>query len=1092
MFDCRFSVEGTPQEEDGANGSGEEDSSTQLSDDEGGTVLAPSPRTSAMPEGWRPPLGAVPKVPITKVHSLGDLHGWAPGLITYLIENQLATIEVDGLALYKKSKHGRFEINVSNLSTVFPEPVLHFQKTGTFPPAGLKGQWLDFDGQTTKSDGHYSVRAEWVCQDPETAFVQVGDVFDRSDHSELACEILRQLIIQAPLRVFVLVGNHEQFFLENDERVWLHNEKRWEYNERERGLDSHGFQTRTVTEKSDRVFFLYSCCASLLYLTQGAILKYSEKGSEVEDWILQGGFEAASSAYKDISSKKMGEKIDGAIVSLLLGHTIFAHAEPNALMNDNADTLLYRLKDGRLSIGKTHLAFDEYEVGNSIQNSLHSDLLWSRGAEAGITDPTPNPFRAIESMKKAISFFPGLRHYVHGHSPVVNSRLQPERTSNPVSYLARRMEAPNHEVGSVRIHMIDSGICPVYHYGEEGIFGPSRVPAGLALTGELLTFHNPEDEKVESADSDSELWLVNHSAAAATETFTIPPSLTALKPTKIGSLDKGGVRFSMTDPWNDEGDRFQMEDGTLLIPSVGGMGKDNLLEFVICNGEVNFARGLRSVDGERIEMDRAVLNPVPIDNKMTGGIDQVDSRLSFDDPNQWFEVLPMLRVRIRFCRGTLLLEARSSIEEDLYLHISSLTKSGFSEIVKIPSRTDFKRKISYAKGEASSKQPWFVGLGSSRIETLGAIASGWSGDFVYDVAGLRQVLSSEIGDVFRLVLKTNTLARAPKSKNWEESESIIGKVEEATILGEPDRHEKNELAAEAAANKAAADARHKEATDKLNKATDKLKKSERKLLKDRERSSVSEEKKEEIPFKKKTSQSTSASRSLPIKKSKTRHNQPTRKTRSSGGSRYKPPQGHVSWRDRERQKQTKAKGRDEQKQKSIVGKMADKAMGLAEEAIDAFVPEVKKVEPTKEETEMKKISEEGISSDVEIRVVCHRPETKSAVEIFTKFFRLNSNRPDRIPRTQIQHKYFQQRWYENLELEFDDKFIDKSPLPFDKAALKVKKRTMPPNCQESATPSRLTIKNNSNGEELVFVITYMIQGKECQFDVKSVEKWYYA
>ena len=65
------------------------------------------------------------------------------------------------------------------------------------------------------------------------------------------------------------------------------------------------------------------------------------------------------------------------------------------------------------------------------------------------------------------------------------------------------MEAPNHEVGSVRIHMIDSGFCPVYHYGEEGIFGPSRVPAGLALTGELLTFHNPEDEKVESADSDS-------------------------------------------------------------------------------------------------------------------------------------------------------------------------------------------------------------------------------------------------------------------------------------------------------------------------------------------------------------------------------------------------------------------------------------------------------------------------------------------------------------------------------------------------------------------------------------------------------------
>ena len=34
-----------------------------------------------------------------EVHVLGDLHGWAPGLITYLIEHKLASIEINGVLL---------------------------------------------------------------------------------------------------------------------------------------------------------------------------------------------------------------------------------------------------------------------------------------------------------------------------------------------------------------------------------------------------------------------------------------------------------------------------------------------------------------------------------------------------------------------------------------------------------------------------------------------------------------------------------------------------------------------------------------------------------------------------------------------------------------------------------------------------------------------------------------------------------------------------------------------------------------------------------------------------------------------------------
>ncbi|SVC12357.1 uncharacterized protein METZ01_LOCUS265211, partial [marine metagenome] len=436
------------------------------------------------------------------------------------------------------------------------------------------------------------------------------------------------------------------------------------------------------------------------------------------------GFEAATSAHERITNKKKGGKIHGAIVTLLLGHTIFAHAEPNAFMSDRtADTVLTRLKDGVLSVSKTRMALDEYEIGNSIQDSLHSDLLWSRGAEVGITDPTPQPFKAMESMRRAIVSFPGLRHYVHGHSVVPSSRLQPKRTSNPVSYLARRLEAPNPEVGSVRIHMIDSGICPVYHQGDQDLFDPSRVPVGLGLTAALMAFQDPEDEKVESAESDSKLWLVNHTADDSTEVFTIPPSLKALNSTKIGSLDKGGVRVSMSDAWNEEGDRFEMEGGgSILIPSVKGLGKDNQVEFVICNGEVNYARALRSTKGDRIEMDRAVLDPVPIDENMKGGIDAIDPRLSHADPNQWFKVLPMLRVRLGFHRGALLLDASSSMDNAMHLHIASLSQGGLRKIVEIPPRTRLKRKLDYDRRTLDSKAAWFVGLGKLPNETLGVLS----------------------------------------------------------------------------------------------------------------------------------------------------------------------------------------------------------------------------------------------------------------------------------------------------------------------------------------------------------------------------------
>ena len=758
-------------------------SETILREEIGTTVMGSPPRLSAMPEGWLPELGSIPSDPITEVHSLGDLHGWAPGLITYLIEHQLATVEVNGLSLYTKIKGGTYELDEENINTVFPDPYSEYKESKQFPPAGLEGQLLA-DGKTARRRGHHSVKAEWVCEEPGVAFVQIGDVFDRSDHSELASEILRQLIIQAPLRVFVLVGNHEQFFLEGDHGTWIHNEQRWTFDKSKHSSEV-GFQSRTLSENDDDLFHLYSCSASLLYLTQGAVLDYAIKGTAVRDWILRGDFEAAQQAYQEMSRVEKGD-IDGAVVTLLIGHTMFAHAEPSAFVNESASyTVLSRLKDNVQSVSETEIAFDYYEKAGSIQDSLHRELLWSRGADIGIGDSPPAPSMAIESMRRAISIFPGLRHYVHGHSPVVLSNLQDVRSSNPVSYLARRGEGANPEVGSVRIHMIDSGICPVYHVGEGDIFDPTRIPIGLGLTEELVPYQDPYDERSESWESDSGLWLVNHTDEISVKCFTLPPRLTALEPTRIGSLSEGGVRLSDSgEPWGEGGVRFRLHNGTLLIPSVKGMGAEDVFEFVIWGGQSNSAKRLLSTEGEMIEMDRVVLHPEPMDESWIRNDDSLDKRLDVDDPDQWFELIPILRVRLHFHRNAVLVDARSSMEAPLHLHLAALKSRGVKETIEIPSRAHIRERIK-SKGRSPG---WFVSLGNHRSESFEILANGWVGDFIDALAGLKQVLNSDVGDIFRVVLKPNGSAgNAPR--NWDESRVRIESAADKTVLAERETEE---------------------------------------------------------------------------------------------------------------------------------------------------------------------------------------------------------------------------------------------------------------------------------------------------------------
>lgn len=437
-----------------------------------------------------PELGTLRNTPIKKVHSLGDLHGWAPGLIAYLIHHQLAEIEIDGYPMQTESG----DLHVDNLNAAFQSPILNWYGMRKF---GLKGhpggEWFG-----VKNDGHGAIKARWIA-DPSVAFVQVGDIFDRADHSELAAEILRQLIVDAPGRVFVLVGNHEQFMLENDFSNWAHNEVRSAYTDHvqpKKGARAHfRFYNQGIDmdEMMEEVFNRYKSSVWTLFLTQGAVLKEFGWLEEnlAETWDFKGMLNTGWSPYEraDTLRKnvKKGDSIPGAISALTMNDILFHHAEPAAHQADRDGHLLELHKT--ISTQR-HLALNEFKMqmyrygGDSLHESEDQRLLWARGSSSGANSGNP---AAQQHLDDLANNWPGLHRIVHGHTPTVglsefNTVTSGE--SRPVSYNA---DATHHQplkgrANNVRVHNIDEGMSPVYFANaKEDPYDPCRVPIGLRM-----------------------------------------------------------------------------------------------------------------------------------------------------------------------------------------------------------------------------------------------------------------------------------------------------------------------------------------------------------------------------------------------------------------------------------------------------------------------------------------------------------------------------------------------------------------------------------------------------------------------------------
>jgi len=464
------------------------------------------------------------------IHALGDLHGWAPGLISYLTHHNLAKIEISGVKVYEDSADGRISLNVDAMHRLFPdlqEHIADFNERGTdadetlesFHHAGLLGQRA---GYVNPKANFCQIDAEWIGENKY--FVQVGDIFDRADHSELAAEIFRQLLIQAPAHIFVLVGNHEEFLLLNQWNGWHRNEKKWDYspkrggNTRSLALINPEFTDAQLLED---MYEKYRQSAAMLYFTQFfAKRKVAKNGhwdipalSEEElesysDKILSGGwsgYEAAGTLHGTIlhHSKKGSTRFPGAIAGLGIGNTWFMHGEPNGLKKyfSNLDGTSIDLLKDPINIGGRDMIILEMDVigEDGGYNSGCTELFWARDAHDGF-DALNSKFANI--TESIINIIPGVRNIVHGHSPVPNVLGE----NKPHTYLGRILgKEVSPGSGEIRVYNIDEGITPVYQISMPNQEKMQYCPTGLQVPSVLEEIHT-SGELVKEDD----LWDLSH------------------------------------------------------------------------------------------------------------------------------------------------------------------------------------------------------------------------------------------------------------------------------------------------------------------------------------------------------------------------------------------------------------------------------------------------------------------------------------------------------------------------------------------------------------------------------------------------------
>ena len=251
-----------------------------------------------------------------------------------------------------------------------------------------------------------------------------------------------------------------------------------------------------------------------------------------------------------------GKSFPGALASIVIGETLFHHAEPNQKISNLVSEMAWEKQFGWVNY---------VHGGYNLQASPHSHLLWSRGASDGATLNRP----ASQAMLEQISVhWPGLYNIVHGHTPTVSIGEFDDVTKNesrPVSYLAESIQAtPEYGRASrIRIYNIDEGMAPVYYKGPEHPDDPCRTPVGLRILGS-----SSREEPVLAYSSTDPLLKPERNRSVRTDTR------------KLWVWGEGVYRNNNSSEWREvEQHRHQVcveFDGMMFIVEVSSVGKELL------------------------------------------------------------------------------------------------------------------------------------------------------------------------------------------------------------------------------------------------------------------------------------------------------------------------------------------------------------------------------------------------------------------------------------------------------------------------------------------------------------------------------------
>ena len=420
-----------------------------------------------------------------KIHALGDVHGWGPGLVTFLFSNEIASVKINGQNID----------SVKKLEKVLPSPSAYE------PGVLLEGPWY-FENRLTPPVKLSSVPGAIYSIEviPTTSFlqngmmIQVGDLVDRGDYTELTIDIMRHLVVASKGKAFMLVGNHEEFLLTGNFSGWYKNEEKLGIYDKNKNKDGSlrldpklaGIKSGKSAEDTHKIYtqfhqslyHSYSAHLAQLLLAQEYTIRSILDEKSHARWVgmTQPSLDAhgitesklkhlATSrdindltsclawleAVRHAAAKDTGVVLAGALVIFSIGHVLALHAESTALgslTKSETEELNnpYTTKSGvQISLLPYRYGLLKSTDGSKPQKSPQAHYMWQRDSRVNFARKVASNDlkKAMEMVKQTL---PHITNVVHGHTPITTKG--PFTTHNiPVETTKGRVEVTNLDYG---------------------------------------------------------------------------------------------------------------------------------------------------------------------------------------------------------------------------------------------------------------------------------------------------------------------------------------------------------------------------------------------------------------------------------------------------------------------------------------------------------------------------------------------------------------------------------------------------------------------------------------------------------------------